>query len=307
MAKRAGGRSFYNGIMFSTENYSITFKSKDKERINVRLKKIGGETQKKILDKMRNYPILRSITTICRNMGWILLILGVIFILEMLIKKMGGKSLYDFNVLNEHGEELRNKIMNASINEKILYAAIITIFFLIIQHPVHKILLSILAERDMVAIDINHNNLWKYHGAEHKIIVNYLSGLENTYENCVVANRVADNCGTMLAVIYIIICSIDFLVFKIFPITAFYSIRMFVVLLISIELFWVDRNNKFLKPIFKLGYLAQEKLFTKEPDEYQLKQGIKAFEILIKAEEGKLSEKELNELLSEEGKEFTII
>jgi uncharacterized protein YqhQ len=275
MAQGIGGRAKTNGIVFVTDSYSIEFDAINEEKAQIYLQKNEGAGKKAL--QLPDVPILRDIELLVNNnYGYFLFLLVVQFIGEIRIRTHSGPIPNESNPI-------------ASIIGKCLPF----ILFLLMAWQ-NKINLTKL------------DKLWKFHGCEHKIINSYVNGLSLTYENCLNSNRVSSTCGTMFAAITAIISLLNCVILMILPINIFYSVQTLLILIISVELFLADRNNKILKPIFELGYWAQEKLFTKEPEEYQLKQGMEAFRILMEAQEGTLSNEELNELLSKEGKEITV-
>ena len=275
MANGIGGRSFSSGIEFLANKYSIKFDSIDKDTAKVYLNKNMGEKIGKTLEMMSKYPILRSLAIMISNFKKVLLAFLSLLILEIV-----------FSTFPE------------TTQESSPFGSILTWLLLV---PLNLLILSLL-KIDFTKLGCT----WKYHGAEHKVINTYIRGLDITYENCVKANRISDNCGTMFVVIYIIVLLVEVVLSKFVHIDLFMSIKGFIALIISCELFLVNRNNKILKPLFKIGYWAQEKIFTREPDDYQLIQAIETFKILIKAEKGKFTELELKELLSKEGKAIVV-
>ena len=82
---------------------------------------------------------------------------------------------------------------------------------------------------------------------------------------------------------------------------------MFIILLVSSEIFLIDRKNKIFSPIFKIGYWVQEKFVTSEPDTLKLMQAIETFKILEKAEMDELSDEEMKVFCAKEWTKVDII
>ncbi len=139
---------------------------------------------------------------------------------------------------------------------------------------------------------------FQYHGAEHKVIFTNYAKKKITLKNCRNAPRVADNCGTMFVCsfffCYIIIkIVISFLKMNLYP-----GFCMLISFCLAYEIFLMKRNTPVLRWLFRFGYLLQKYIFTIEPDNYQLEEAVKAFNLLEKAETGQLSNRELQELLN---------
>ena len=127
--------------------------------------------------------------------------------------------------------------------------------------------------------------VWMYHGAEHKTIYCYESGLELTVENCRKFPKEHKRCGTSFMFLVMIIA---ILVFSLFPdmgrwLNLLVKLALIpVVAGISYEVikFAGNHETKFCNALSKPGMLFQ-KLTTKEPDDSMLEVAIKAMQNVI--------------------------
>lgn len=145
---------------------------------------------------------------------------------------------------------------------------------------------------------------YMYHGAEHKTISAYESGLELTVENVKTASRFHDRCGTtftfIVMVISILIFAIVNLLIVAFNINIINSgITRFVIKLLLLP-FVAGVSYEVLKALaktkskwvyfLKLPGLALQRLTTKEPDGEMIEVAIKAFNTVLQMDENQLIE-----------------
>lgn len=145
---------------------------------------------------------------------------------------------------------------------------------------------------------------YMYHGAEHKTISAYESGLELTVENVKTASRFHDRCGTtftfIVMVISILIFAIVNLLIVAFNINIINSgITRFVIKLLLLP-FVAGVSYEVLKALaktkskwvyfLKLPGLALQRLTTKEPDDEMIEVAIKAFNTVLQMDENQLIE-----------------
>jgi uncharacterized protein YqhQ len=134
--------------------------------------------------------------------------------------------------------------------------------------------------------------VFKYHGAEHKVIYNYESGLPLSIENAKEHSPLHPRCGTNFLLI-VMVTSV--LLFSFFGRPSFLNrVLIHIALLpivagVSFEII-KQAGKKDANPIIKLiaiPGLWLQKLTTREPDEEQLEVAIKALEGVLE-EEGRL-------------------
>lgn len=132
--------------------------------------------------------------------------------------------------------------------------------------------------------------LFRYHGAEHKVISCYEHGLELTVENAQKMTTVHDRCGTTFVVIVMVVSILFFSLFKWHEVAIFNAlIRIAFLPLIAgisyefLKLF-AKFDNIFVK-ICKAPGLLFQKLTTKEPDDSMVEVAIVAFKTVMAMEE----------------------
>lgn len=135
--------------------------------------------------------------------------------------------------------------------------------------------------------------VFEYHGAEHKTIHAYESGLELNIENIKKFSTLHPRCGTSFLLIVIIISII------VFSFAGWQSIalRVFVRLLllpvvigISYEIIrWAGRSEGRIAKLISVPGLYLQKITTKEPDDSQIEVAIEALKLVI-PEDKKLDE-----------------
>jgi len=265
MIKNVGGRSFGNGISFVARKYKIKFEAEEySNKIKVFLQKNEKPQITKILDYIGKIPFIRGFISICRSSK-----LMIYIIIQYIVQ-----DVFNVNVPYPEGNML---IVKGAIT---ITTSIIT---LVILYTMFK---------------NNSGNIWKYHGAEHKVIFTNYENKEINLENCRKAPRVNDRCGSMYVTIFFILMTILNAINTNMEMGICKSILFLIASSLSFELFRLDgKNIPILKLIFKIGYWVQENLVTKEPSDDQLKKAIKTFKILEEAENGELSPEKIEKLL----------
>ncbi|MBR5137610.1 MAG: DUF1385 domain-containing protein [Clostridia bacterium] len=127
--------------------------------------------------------------------------------------------------------------------------------------------------------------VWMYHGAEHKTIYCYESGMELTVENCRKFPKEHKRCGTSFMFLVMIIA---ILVFSIVPdmgrwlnlLIKFVLIPVVAGISYEVIKFAGNHETKFCNALSKPGMLFQ-KLTTQEPDDSMLEVAIKAMQNVI--------------------------
>ena len=128
----------------------------------------------------------------------------------------------------------------------------------------------------------NVKETWRYHGAEHKTIYAYESGMDLTLDNVRGCPRVARRCGTNLVVFMLLFCvaSAFFIEYD--------SVKLVGSFVLAYELFDLDNGERLpvIKLFFKLGYWCQEHMFTLEPTDAQIVASIDTIKMLVARQEG---------------------
>ena len=129
--------------------------------------------------------------------------------------------------------------------------------------------------------------VFEYHGAEHKSIACYESGMELTPENAAKCSRLHPRCGTSFLLIVMIISIIFYACLPWanthFGLRIVYRLLLLpVVAGVSYEIlkFAGKSNNKIVKILTKPGLFLQ-KLTTREPDESQIEVAIASLKAVI--------------------------
>lgn len=123
---------------------------------------------------------------------------------------------------------------------------------------------------------IKFSKLSKYHGVEHKVFNAYSNNKELTIENVKKESRVSADCGSNLAVFFIFINMIFFLLNIFTPYSPILSWTL------AYELFIIGDEVAILRPFRLVAELFQRYLLTSEPDDGQIEVGIVAIKELLK-------------------------
>ena len=130
--------------------------------------------------------------------------------------------------------------------------------------------------------------VFQYHGAEHKTIHCYESGLELTPENCRQFPTLHPRCGTsFLMFVFIIAFALHFLLG--WPNLALRIISRLLLLPViaglSYELLrWAGKGDSLVVKILSIPGLYLQKITTKEPDDKQLEVAIASINAVLEAE-----------------------
>jgi uncharacterized protein YqhQ len=137
--------------------------------------------------------------------------------------------------------------------------------------------------------------VFEYHGAEHKSIFTYESGLPLTVENARGMSRFHPRCGTSFLLIVMIVA---ILVFTLIPKDAHFMVKLLsrIVLLpviagISFELLKLSgkfRNNIIVHILIAPGLWLQ-RLTTREPDDSQIEVAIASINVALSGEDEKVN------------------
>ncbi len=262
------GQSYNNGIKFIGERYNVSFYDEcEKTRIVVK-QNIFKETS--LLNRiLRKIPLVRGFINVICNNHWLLAIIVVDIIMNLI-------TIGEESSLSERATMLLGILSLCTF----IIAVSLCLYF-------------------MARTFVKMKTTWMYHGAEHKVIETNYKGNEINMQNCRMAPRVSDNCGTMLVSLMIFVGLVLNLVQIIANVQLWGSIELILMITIAYELFRMNRSVVILKPAFKLGYFLQEKCFTKEPTNYQLAKAMVAFSILEGLEKDELTIEDVNEVLGE--------
>lgn len=136
--------------------------------------------------------------------------------------------------------------------------------------------------------------VFRYHGAEHKTIHCYESGLELTVENCRQFPTLHPRCGTsFLMFVFIIAFALHFLMG--WPVLWLRIVSRLLLLPViaglSYELLkWAGRSNNIVVKVLSLPGLYLQKITTKEPDDGQLEVAIASINAVLEEENAAVGE-----------------
>ena len=126
--------------------------------------------------------------------------------------------------------------------------------------------------------------VFKYHGAEHKTINAFESGLKMTPENIMTCSRIHPRCGTSFLLIAVIVSIIVFSPVKIFIGGSFiYQVLARIILIpvvigISYEIIRLASNSGTIGKCLISPFLTLQYLTTREPDIKQAEVGLKSLD-----------------------------
>jgi len=178
------------------------------------------------------------------------------------------------------------------------------LFSLVDGNPIMTILTALLILSDFFPIDIQGNSTirymifaimlfalaylakrvifkmkdtWRFHGAEHKTIYAYDSGMDLTLDNIRDCPRTARRCGTNL-VVFMVLFYLAGSFLPVYP-----SIKIILPYILAYEVFDLDNGDKLpvINILFKFGHILQQYIFTLEPSDVQILASIEAIDKLI--------------------------
>ncbi|UOO37190.1 DUF1385 domain-containing protein [Oscillospiraceae bacterium CM] len=127
--------------------------------------------------------------------------------------------------------------------------------------------------------------IWQYHGAEHKSIACYESGLPLTVENARTQSRLHPRCGTSFMFIVMIVSILIFSLATWSNPLVRVALRLLllpVVVGLSYELIkWAGRHDNLLTRIVSAPGKALQHLTTREPDDEMLEVALRALRLVI--------------------------
>jgi len=248
MGIRLGGQAANDGVTFYGDNYKASFVMKKDGTYKIsHSKRIQIEGIKAILAKI---PIVKGFAVLFGRPSTTIMIL--LFVAVDLFGPDGMLS----PVLGERTQE---------ITTIIVFIAMLGFLAYVIKKMFVKM-----------------GQLWKFHGAEHKVIYALDNDMPLDIKSVRKCPRIAERCGTNL-VMFLFVFKFVFRLFIPFP-----SIVVILAFVLAYELFDLEGGDKLpiIKYFFKAGYWCQEKLFTREPTDEQLLAAIATAKVLVKLEEG---------------------
>ena len=132
--------------------------------------------------------------------------------------------------------------------------------------------------------------MWMYHGAEHKTIFCYESGLELTVENCRTQSRLHPRCGTSFLFLVMLVSILVFSFVHVEGALARAGLKLLllpVVVGISYEIIrYAGRHDNWLSRALSAPGKALQRLTTKEPEDDMLEVAIAALKLVLPDEAG---------------------
>jgi len=241
-----GGKAFNNGVEFFSENYSAKC-IMDSHNSNYEISTDKRPSSKGAKHIIGNIPILRGLYSAFYRDKISALSLVFLIIIDFFSDKRLRK-------MNKHASPLI----------KLLYRVfVISSFIYVFKTRIYKI-----------------KSTWAFHGAEHKTAYAYDNGMELTLENVRGCPRIAKRCGSNFTVFLVAFYALSGLF------TRYRSIKQLVSYSLAYELFDLEDGDRLpiIKMLFKVGYLCQQKLFTIEPTDVQIKASIDTLNQLIALE-----------------------
>lgn len=129
--------------------------------------------------------------------------------------------------------------------------------------------------------------LLQHHGAEHMALNTWRAGLALTAQNISRADRAAPSCGSVFVLFFLFIGVPLMFV----PYSDFFLLAA---LCVAFELSVLARRVKWLRPLLRLGMVAQRAIFTRPPDAAQIetaRRGLCTLIGIMNDKNGKTSEK----------------
>jgi len=250
MAIRLGGQAANDGVTFYGDNYKASFVMKKDGTYKIsHSKRIRVEGVQAVLAKI---PIIKGFAVLFSRPSTSIVIL--IFVA--------------FDLFGPDG------MLSPALGERTQEVAAIAITLALLAFLGYTVKKTFIKVRQ----------LWKFHGAEHKVVYACENGIPLELEPVRKCPRIAERCGTNL-VMFLLVFKLVFRMFIPFP-----SIVLILAFVLAYELFDLENGSKLpiIKYFFKAGYWCQEKLFTREPTDEQLIAAIDTVGVLVRLEEGEI-------------------
>ena len=250
MSIRLGGQASNDGVTFYSDNYKASFIMKKDGTYKIsHSKRIQIEGIKAVIAKI---PIIKGFAVLFGRPSTAIMIL-----LFVAVDLLGPDGL-----------------LSPALGGRTQEIAAIAVLVALLGFTVYVI----------KKMFIKMGQLWKFHGAEHKVVYALDKDIPLNLESVRKCPRIAERCGTNL-VMFLLVFKLVFRLFIPFP-----SIVVILAFVLAYELFDLEHGAKLpiIKYFFKAGYWCQEKLFTREPTDEQLSAAIATAEVLVRLEEGKV-------------------
>jgi len=294
---KVGGSSYNNGIQFFAEKYSATFRYQN-GKSHIFLRKVNSKETSKILNWLTKIPFIRSFVSLYESSKIILTFWCILTLFEYSVFRYSQAISFTPTSSDIANSAITSTPPTATIAPWIAITILVT-FIVIVFFTL------LLFGFTFFRIYKNHGNTAQYHGAEHKVLNTYYNDKELSLENCKVAPRISDACGTMLVTFGIFTFLMLKLITTIFNIKILTTIFFTIVWAIAYELFCLDYSKPLINWLVKISYWLQKNIFTREPTDLQLSLAIETFQLLKKAETGLIPKDELSELFNN-GKKSTL-
>lgn len=187
------------------------------------------------------------------------------------IKERRLPALRIFNLMDKV-PFLRGIALVAKLNHKLLLAAILVLAIpwdwllpkdvLVVSESVglELVIYSVVS----VLLVVLLKRLWRFHGAEHKVLNVYMSGGDLSLNRVRRASRVSERCGTNLVVIALPIIIVQ----------SYVTMQVLLILVVALTvgygiIYRISGTNCF-KPAFLIGSFLQKYIVTAEPTEAQI-------------------------------------
>ena len=294
-----GGQALIEGVLMRGKNYlAASFRKPDGE-----IETVTEELKGIYKSKITKIPLLRGLVSLWDSLGLGMKYLSIsanmqtgedekITPVEMVITMLVSFALAA--ILFFVGPAWIGKILEDHLNTSPWVSNALEGLFRLAVVIVYMIAVSQMEDIKRV---------FRYHGAEHKTINCYESGLEMTVENARMQSRQHPRCGTAFMVTVVIISVILFIIIG--PFTKTLASRLLsrfllipVIAGVSYEfIFFTAKHldNPIIRFLTKPN-LAVQNITTAEPDDSMLEVALRSFETMLALEENQpVSEKETME------------
>ncbi len=292
-----GGQAVIEGVMFSSEKYSVTAIRRKDQTIEYY---VIANNEIALIKKLKKIPLLRGIISLVqssikgsRHLKYsslkydvnpqddlqvqideentkltLIIVISIISILSLLISKLVFTATPATIANVFFGELVPNQLLNNLIEGGIKIILLITYIIIISQIPFIK-------------------RLYQYHGAEHKVINAYEAGEVLNVQNVIKYSRFHYRCGSSFVILAIIIGIIVYSLYNIYLDPYSTTVdritqRIILIPLIIGASYEILHFTHIFKDLPILKWFASpgiwiQQLTTKEPDEAQIEISISAF------------------------------
>lgn len=295
---KIGGQAVLEGIMMKGEDRTAVVVRKPGGKLHIKTELLKKPS------KLKKVPILRGVFIFVDS-----LVVGVrtlMYSAEVLENSEGGGE-YEKDKLTLWLEEKFGE--KGALNAMLYFSVILAILFVVgifiiaptavvsvFKHiTVNEVALNLIEGVFRIALFVIYillvsrmkdiQTVFRFHGAEHKCIHCYESGLELTPENCKPFETLHPRCGTSFLMFVMVISLLLFSLLG-WP-NLFWRITSRLLLIpviagLSYELLrWAGRSDTLMVKILSVPGLLLQKLTTMEPDEKQLEVAIAAMKAVL--------------------------